>query len=410
MLGDVDPGPLANRIPQRHPLPWRRQVDRHAVSLDLRRPEHALGDLGDQHLQVAGRMHVVDVGLIPLEHRELGVVLVRDPFVAEVLAQLVDAVEAADDAALQVQLGGDSQVQVAVERVVVGGERARQRAAVERLQHRGLDLDEAAVVKPAANLADRLCTEREELPGGLVGDQVQLAAPVASLDVLQPVELVGRRPQALGQQPPAGHLQGELAAAGRESIPLDPDDVAEVEVDEQLEGLGAEHVLAGVQLDLAAAVAQVQEGGLAVPAAGDQPAGDAMVRLGLQPRRQALVRGPDLADLLPLGELVRERIDPLRPQPLQLLPPLGEKPPLVCRLRRPRLTHGGRAYPRQGSSIRSEQQQVRERALSATRLGRGPGTSPNGLYCEDRLWRSEELSEETVPGPPPTPSSRSRSW
>ena len=70
--------------------------------------------------------------------------LVGDPLVAEVLAELVDPLEAADDAALEVQLGGDAQVQVAVELVVVGRERARERAAVQRLQDRRLDLDEAA--------------------------------------------------------------------------------------------------------------------------------------------------------------------------------------------------------------------------------------------------------------------------
>jgi hypothetical protein len=86
---------------------------------------------------------VVRVGLVPLDHRELGVVLVGDALVAEVLAQLVDALQAADDEALEVQLGGDAQVEVAVQRVVVGDERARQRAAVERLQDRRLDLDEA---------------------------------------------------------------------------------------------------------------------------------------------------------------------------------------------------------------------------------------------------------------------------
>ena len=46
--------------------------------------------------------------------------------------------------ALEVELGRDAQVERAVERVVVRRERARQRAAVERLQHRRLDLDEAA--------------------------------------------------------------------------------------------------------------------------------------------------------------------------------------------------------------------------------------------------------------------------
>ena len=75
--------------------------------------------------------------------------LVRHALVAEVLAELVDALEAADDEPLEVQLGGDPQVEVAVELVVVRDERPRQRAAVERLEHRRLDLDEALAVEVA---------------------------------------------------------------------------------------------------------------------------------------------------------------------------------------------------------------------------------------------------------------------
>ena len=120
--------------------------------------------------------------------------------------------------------------------------------------------------------------------------------------------------------------QRELAAApGRQRRALDADDVAEVELDQQLVGLLAEQVLASVQLDLAGGVAQVEEAGLAVPAPADQPPGDPMPRLGLDPRRQPLVRRPHLADLLAVGELGRERVDPRLPQPLELLPPVARE-------------------------------------------------------------------------------------
>ena len=278
-------------------------------------PSTRSADLGDEQLEVVGGLLVVGVGLVPLEHRELGVVLVRDALVAEVLAELVDAIDAADDQALQVELGGDPQVEVAVEGVVVGREGPGQGAAVERLQDRRLDLDEAVFVEPAAHLADGARPEREDAPALLVGDQVELAAAVAGLGVLEAVELVGRRAQALGEQTPVVDRQRQLAAAaGRHRRPLDPDDVAEVEVDEQLEGLGAEQVLAGVQLDLAAAVAKIEEGGLAVAATGDDPPGDPVARVGLDPGRQALVGGPHLGDVLALGELMRETDRSRRPR------------------------------------------------------------------------------------------------
>jgi len=46
-----------------------------------------------------------------------------------------------------VELGRDPQVEVAVERVVMRDERPRGGAAVERLQNRRLELDEAGVVE-----------------------------------------------------------------------------------------------------------------------------------------------------------------------------------------------------------------------------------------------------------------------
>ena len=208
---------------------------------------------------------------------------------------------------------------------MVGDEGPRQGAAVERLQNGRLDLDEAVLVEPAADLADGAGAQGEEAAALLVGHQVELALPVAGLDILEAVELAGRRPQALRQQSPAVDRQRQLTAApGRQSRPLDPDDVADVEVDEQLEGLGPEQVLAGVQLDLAAAVAEVEEGRLAVAAAGDDAAGNAVAGVGFGAGGEPLVSGAHLRDLLPFAELMRERLDARVPQPLQLLAAVAE--------------------------------------------------------------------------------------
>ena len=92
---------------------------------------------------------VVAVRLVELEHRELGVVLRRDPLVPEVARDLVHALHAADRQPLQVQLRRDPQVQIHVERVVVRHERPRHRAARDRLHDRRLDLEIAAIVEEA---------------------------------------------------------------------------------------------------------------------------------------------------------------------------------------------------------------------------------------------------------------------
>ena len=98
-------------------------------------------------------VHVAE-RLVRLEHRELGVVARRHALVAERAVDLVDALEAADEQPLEVQLGRDAQVQLHVERVVVRHERPRGRAAGDRLQHRRLDLEEAARLHEAADRRD----------------------------------------------------------------------------------------------------------------------------------------------------------------------------------------------------------------------------------------------------------------
>ena len=111
----------------------------------------------------------------------------REPLVAEVLADLVDPLEPPDDAALEVELGRDPQVEVAIEGVVVGDERPRRGAAVERLEDRRLDLDEAVVVERAPQRRDDLRPRQEERARLLVADQVELAPAEARLDVAEAV-------------------------------------------------------------------------------------------------------------------------------------------------------------------------------------------------------------------------------
>src|SRR5262249_49614132 len=78
-------------------------------------------------------------------------VLVRDALVPEVLADLVDLLQPADDESLEIELGRDAQVEVGVELVVMGDEWPRERTAVARLQDGRLDLDESRLVEIAAN-------------------------------------------------------------------------------------------------------------------------------------------------------------------------------------------------------------------------------------------------------------------
>ena len=290
------PVSLQDLVAQDDPRPGRREVDLDPVALDLGRPHHLLDHARDQGLGEVHDAVVVGAADEHLEHRELGVVLGRHPLVAEELAELVDVLEAADDRPLQVELGRGAQEEVAVERVVVGDEGTRRGAAGQPLQDRRFQLDPAALVHVVADRAGQLGALLEDLPRVLVRHQVELALAVAHLRVGDAVEEVGRVAQRLRQQRALAHADRQLAAFGHVEVALDADHVADVELFDPLEGLLAERVAAGVGLDRAGDVADVEEDDLAVAAlAGDpahHPVGELLV-LAL-PQLGGIVGGEDL--------------------------------------------------------------------------------------------------------------------
>ena len=69
-----------------------------------------------------------------------------DALIPKVTINLKDPLQATDDATLEVELRGDSQIQVQIECVGAGNERPGGGAAMQQLQHRRLDLDEVAAL------------------------------------------------------------------------------------------------------------------------------------------------------------------------------------------------------------------------------------------------------------------------
>src|SRR5256885_5439345 len=194
-------------------------------------------------------------------------------------ADLVDLLEPAHDAALQVQLVGDPQIEVCVERFVVRLERPRGRAAVQRLQHWGFDLEVAARVEEPAHIAHHARAQAEDLPhlGVYREVGVALAGPqlgVRQLAVPHPARVLfaeRQRPQRLRQQRQPLDPHGDLPRLGAEQGPLHPDHVPQVEQLHDLILLGAEGVDLEVDLDPAAGVLQMPEGRLAHRAQQHEP-------------------------------------------------------------------------------------------------------------------------------------------
>ena len=117
----------------------------------------------DERLGQLDDVGYVTERLVRLHHRELGIVRGVHALVAERAPDLEHTVEATDDQALEVELGGDAQVQRHVEGVVVGDERAGVGAAGLDVEDRRLHLDEAAldsVVRKLVSTAWRISKTR----------------------------------------------------------------------------------------------------------------------------------------------------------------------------------------------------------------------------------------------------------
>ena len=147
---------------------------------------------GDECLGELAHVVVRRVRLVRLEHRELRVVPGRQPFVAEHTTDLVHARVPADEQALEMQLDGDAQVHVGMQRVPVRAVRHRGAATGDRLQDGRLDLEKRALLERRAQRADHARARREMTALRRVAEQVEVALAVPRLLVLEPVELLRR--------------------------------------------------------------------------------------------------------------------------------------------------------------------------------------------------------------------------
>ena len=149
---------------------FRRAVNRNADALKQ--------TFGEAHHPIV--IFILDV---ELHTRKLGVVVLVHTLVAEVLANFVDAFEAADYESLQIKFGSDTQIQIDVERVVVRDERPRTGAARDRLQDGRFYLRVARFIECVAQSFDDNGALSERLLYILVNDEVYITLTVAQFGV-----------------------------------------------------------------------------------------------------------------------------------------------------------------------------------------------------------------------------------
>ena len=225
--------------------------DGRAGGVDRRLAEQLFGEID----QAA----IVRVGLVKLQHGELGVVVGGEAFVAEVAVDLVDAVEAAHHQALQVELGRDAQVEIDIEGVVVGDEGTRGGAAIERLHHGRLDFDELAGFQLAAEGRNDARARHEDLADVGVRDQVEISLAISRLHVFEAVPFLRHGEQSLAEELQLFGVNAEFAGARAEQVAFDTEDVADIEKLEESEIVLADGVFLDVDLEALAVLLHVRE-------------------------------------------------------------------------------------------------------------------------------------------------------
>ena len=320
--GDLAADRLGDQLVQGGVAPGLLEVDLAAGA--VRHHGAPDGARGVEH-QVAGELGhgvVVAVGLVGLQLGELREVRGVDALVAEGLAELVHAVEAADDEPLEVELGGDAERDVEVEGVHVRGEGAGRGAAVHDLQHGRLDLDVRPVVERAAQAAhDGRALAGDAARVG-VDDEVDVALADPGLRVGEAGVLVGQRAQRLARQLPRRREHRQLAALAADDLAGDADVVAQVGVGlPGGEPVGADAVEADHHLQLVVAVLQRGEAELAALAAEHHAAGHRDDLAGGVVDRQVGVGGADAGQRRRAGVAARVGRGPLGDEAVVLLAP-----------------------------------------------------------------------------------------
>ena len=107
-----------------------------------------------------------------------------------------------------------------------------------------------------------------------VGDQVEISLAVADFSVFQAVIFGRRWPQGLGEDGEAGELDRDFTGLGGEQRAIRADEIAEIEVAEDVELFVTEDILLGIDLEAPGLIAHVDEHAFAHVAVRGDAAGD----------------------------------------------------------------------------------------------------------------------------------------
>ena len=106
---------------------------------------------------------IISIGLIKLDHGELGIMSRRQPFVAEIAIDLEDTFKATNHQPLQIQLWGNPQIHLLIQRIVVSDERFCGSTTGYHVHHRCFDFHEVMPFKEMPHAADNFRAHDESV-------------------------------------------------------------------------------------------------------------------------------------------------------------------------------------------------------------------------------------------------------
>ena len=132
------------------------------------------------HIFIAGK------SLVALHHGKFRVVTAINTLIAEIASNFIDPLEPTYDQSLEIELLGDTQIQVTIQSIMMGYERTSGSTTIQRLQDGRLDLNKAVVVQVTPHSSNRATADHEDLPDFItIGNQIEVALALARLLILQ---------------------------------------------------------------------------------------------------------------------------------------------------------------------------------------------------------------------------------
>ncbi len=214
--------------------------------------------------------------------------------VAEILRELIYALEASDYQTLEVKFIGYTQIEGNVERVVVGDERARRRSAGNRLENRGLHLDVSMGVEELTHGVEHARALQENILNAGIDHKVDIALTITHLRICERVVSLavlhlhhGERTQTLGKHRYFLGVDGDFSHLCTEHVTTHTDEIADIKqffehhIVHVLVFARTEVIAGDVNLDPPVGILQLHERSLTHDAAAHDAAGHRNLADGL---------------------------------------------------------------------------------------------------------------------------------